>query len=108
MNGDELRDLGIARADDTADDEFKRLAAIAIYEVAWANQFFTSDAVWPLLPPTKERRALGAIMVRAISKGICRSTGRYVKSDRPEAHRNPKAEYESLVFQQVPRWRPKP
>lgn len=108
MTGDELRDLGIARSDASSSDRFKQLAAIAVYDIAWENKFFTSDDIWVLLPPTPERRALGAIMVRAIKAHVCRATGRYVRSTRPEAHRNPKAEYESLVYHREPRWAPTP
>jgi hypothetical protein len=96
-----LRDDGIRRADEHADRDWKRAAYEAVSNLALFREHFTTDDVHELLGDavsTHEKRAMGAIMRRAARDGLIEATDRYVASDRPEAHRNPKRVWRSLVL----------
>ena len=92
-----LRDEGMARADEAADEEWKALAKSAVLWCARQLRPFTSDDVWArMLAVDEERararepRALGAVISKAYRDKFIEPTGEYRPSDRPETHRNPK------------------
>lgn len=66
---------------------------------------FTTDEIWSHLDTldckTGESRALGAVMRNAAKDGLCVSTGRFVKSNRPECHSRPICVWRSLVLLNV-------
>jgi len=95
-----LRDDGIRRADEHADRDWKQAAYEAVVELAHRRQVFTTDSVHELIGDvsTHEKRAMGAIMRRAARDGLIEATDSYAPSDRPEAHRNPKRLWRSLVL----------
>ena len=95
-----LRDDGIGRADEHADREWKDAAYEAVSDLALFCEHFTTDDVHERLGDvhTHDKRAMGAIMLRAARDGLIVATDRYVASDRAVAHRNPKRVWRSLVI----------
>jgi hypothetical protein len=99
--GARLRDAAILRADEHADRDWKQAAYDAVSDLALFCEHFTTDDVHERLGDdvrTHEKRAMGAIMRRAARDGLIEATDRYVESARPEAHRNPKRVWRSLVI----------
>lgn len=50
---------------------------------------FTTDDVWPLVPPVVEPRAMGAVLQQLRRDGVITPTGRYIPSGRSENHGRP-------------------
>ncbi|RMH26837.1 MAG: hypothetical protein D6692_08555 [Planctomycetota bacterium] len=92
-DAEEARDEALARVQ-RGNLAFVELAERVILEVAQQRRRFTSDDVWPLLPETDERRALGAVVRRLVLGGKIRPTGRWVTSQRVECHARPIREWE--------------
>lgn len=107
MNGRDLANRGMQSSHAVADEKWKYEATWAVYDIAYEAREFTTDDVWNLLTmrgfDTHERRALGAIMQRAIRARLIKRSGRWTESTRPEAHNGPKPIYNSLIVGEIPR-----
>ena len=87
------------------DGEHKRYRALSDLDIAYdgwinsvmeiifsipVNQTFTTDYLWENVETVpNEQRAMGAVMTKARKLGVVESTGRYIKSRRPECHARP-------------------
>lgn len=97
--GEELTDEAIARV--TPDEEWMRKALKGVLWVCLKHDRFTTDEVWSCFERMKdfslpkEPRAMGAVMRRACSQGLCRATSETKKSVRPECHRRPLTVWQS-------------
>jgi hypothetical protein len=86
--GESARDEAVANLDlaydGWIDSVIKIILLIPIY------QTFTTDYLWEQVETTpNEPRAMGAVMTRAKKEGLVSSTGKYIKSRRPECHARP-------------------
>ena len=86
--GESARDEAVANLDlaydGWIDSVIKIILSIPIY------QTFTTDYLWEKVEATpNEPRAMGAVMTRAKKEGLVSSTGKYIKSRRPECHARP-------------------
>jgi hypothetical protein len=86
--GESARDEAVANLDlaydGWIDSVIKIILSIPIY------QTFTTDYLWEQVETTpNEPRAMGAVMTRAKKEGLVSSTGKYIKSRRPECHARP-------------------
>jgi hypothetical protein len=79
--------------DENADKKWKEAAMNEVYLLCKTYPEMTTDDVWKRLESldvaTKEHRAMGPIMMKAVKNGWCRASGSYVKSERPECHKRP-------------------
>lgn len=103
--GEEAKQEGIDRADRAADPLWKKRALQIVQGLAARREEFTTDAVWSHLEHmglgVREPKALGAIIQQAARSGMIESTGRYVKSVRPECHARPIPVWKSKICQKV-------
>jgi hypothetical protein len=88
------RDAAIEQVEDAASAAWKAEAFVAVARVCETREEFTTDAVWAMLDERgvaipREPRAMGAIMRRAVTAGLCLPTDRTSKSVRIECHRRP-------------------
>lgn len=94
------RDEALDRVDRNADERWKTYAYDVVRYLCDTQRTFSTDDVWDILDDadvtTHEPRALGAVVQRAKRDGLCRPTGNYVQSTRPECHARPVAVWESL------------
>lgn len=101
--GQQLRDEAVQRVTEGADPDWMEDALVAVEKTAQWLATFTTDDVWQALQAsdesTTERRAMGAVMRRAEGAGWIEPTDEYRESERPEAHRNPKRVWRSLLTQ---------
>lgn len=94
---------GMARADAFANDQWKRMAYQAAVNVACRRDTLISDDVWDelaVIAPgvvTRENRAMGAVLRRAVKDRVVESTGTFVNSNRPGCHGTPTV-WRSLVL----------
>ena len=97
-----VTDEAVERAGAHADADWASEAYDAVVRCAKLRPAFTTDHVHYYLTPsgarTHEKRAMGAVMRRAAAAGVIEATDQYWPSDRPEAHRNPKRVWRSLVY----------
>lgn len=100
VEGGRLRDEGIARADAAAPSDWRQRALAAGRMLARTRREFTTDDLWAVLDGDKPRepRSLGAVMRSLQNEGLIESTEAHVKTERPEAHRNPKRVWQSNVY----------
>jgi hypothetical protein len=101
--GSRLRDEAIKRVAQGADAHWRRSAMIAVHEVALVEQEFTTDDVEVKLRDLtsvrpRDLRALGAIMLAAVTVGLIERTDRTKKSALAKNHRRPKQVWQSLVY----------
>lgn len=89
------RDDGIRRADEHANPEWRDFAESALDWCAHNLATFTADDVWKRLaamgaPPvaTHNPSALGPVFMRAARRGRIVKTGRYPLTVNPTRHRN--------------------
>jgi len=94
------RNEAMRRVERNTDPAWAETALGAVRETARTRVELTTDDVWARLYYPRERRALGPVMAKAVRQGWIRSTGEVRKSIRPETHANPKAVYESLIFEE--------
>lgn len=91
--GDEQPDAAIAEAEAHADERWFAQALAVVRVLAHRGEPFTTDDVWARLDrmgtSTHEPRAMGAVMRRAKTAGLCQPTDEYRPSVRPEHHRGP-------------------
>lgn len=92
------RDAAIDRVGASAPEDWMRRAVRAVEKVAAVNEEFTTDALWDLIEPPREPRAMGAVMVEAAKSKLCEATERTRKSKRKECHNRPLRIWRSLVF----------
>lgn len=93
------RDHAIATVELHAAEGWIDYARWVVTEVARANEFFISDAVWEAgLPKVSESRALGAVMVWAKREGIVEPTDRFRTSTQKGCHRQQRREWHSLIY----------
>jgi hypothetical protein len=97
------RDRAIDAVDKAADDAWKIKAWEAILYVARVRQRFTTDAVWYMLqewgvPPPREPRAMGPMVVRGMREEIFGATGERKRSERVGCHRRPIDVYLSKIY----------
>lgn len=98
---DQLRDLGIRQADDHADPEWKDAALLAVHRCAVSHPEFIVDSVWQFIPEgftTREGRAMGAVIRKALERQWIEPTGRYTKTARTTSHSAPRQIWRSLVY----------
>jgi len=100
--GARLRDIAIERVAQGADALWKRMAIVAVHEVAVEKAAFTTDEVEAKLAEMttrqpKDKRALGAIMRAAATIGLILATERVKPSKIPQNDRRPKRVWLSLV-----------
>jgi len=95
------RDKALERVERNAEEAWKESAREAVERLAAIRDEFTTDAVWTMVDrmglKTHEPRAMGAIMRRAASEGICEATDRTRRSVRPECHCRPIRVWRSLI-----------
>lgn len=89
------------RVSAAADPQWQKDVRVAIQVVARRGVEFTTDEVWGLLdawgiPRPREPRAMGPAMTAAVDDRVIKRTGGYKHSTRPEAHANPKPQYEAV------------
>ena len=85
--GERLRDEAVERVQKAAPADWMKLAHAVVIRLASTGVGFTTDDVWKALPNCSlERRAMGAVMLKAKREGAIVSTGRFQKSARPENH----------------------
>lgn len=102
----ELRDEGIAKADAAAKEDWKASAIAAVYVAAQTHDRFTTTAVWALLAkdasitPTREPRAMGAIMRKAQKNGWIEPTDKFLNTNRASRHRAPVRIWRSLLYKE--------
>jgi hypothetical protein len=98
--GAQARDEAMERADRHANQEWRRVAALAIRRVAALGVPFTADEVWAVLErtgfSTHDRRALGPLMKAAVSDGLIQPTGAFRPTRRPTNHCRPLRVYEPV------------
>lgn len=101
FTGPDLRDEAIVRVEAHAAPVFKELAFAAVCRVARRRHSFIVDMVWAELElgeaaPTHEKRAMGAVMVRASRAGIIEPTDEFRASEQRNCHSNPRRVWRSL------------
>lgn len=91
----------IQASGDAAEPEWTKTAYRVIAGLCRTYEEFTVDDIWTVLKDydvsTPEPRALGHLMLKAARAGLCRNSGRYVKSRIPWRHGRP-----------IPIWVPSP
>jgi hypothetical protein len=95
---------GMAQVDAGADNGWKELMADLVRQTAEQNQLFTTDDVMALFNEsgsnltTKDKRALGPVMMRAAKAGICKKSDAPARaSKRRTLHASPIQVWESLI-----------
>lgn len=86
--GQALRDEGIARVEDAADDWERAVIDQAIRAVADRGREFSANDVRPLLPPGVRPKLIGARFRTAATRGVIRRVG-YTPSTDPGTHAHP-------------------
>lgn len=95
------RDAAIATAEKHAVPEWIAFARHVVEQVARANEYFISDAVWEAgLGKTTNARALGAVMTWARREGLIEPTDRVRRSAQKGCHGMPRRVWRSLVFEE--------
>lgn len=107
FNGESARAAkadGMALVEKGANPKWIAFMEICLVEVARAKQTFTSDDVFryaaskPDAPATRDRRAFGPIMMRAIKQGVCvRANTAPIPSSRRSLHASPRQVWRSLI-----------
>jgi hypothetical protein len=96
----EKRDEALGRVEAHAAPEFMDLALGAIERVARQRDYFIVDEVWAELDgsaPTHEKRAMGAAMRVAASRGLIEPTPDFRASEQPQCHANPRRIWRSRL-----------
>jgi len=89
----------IEQVDMNADVKWKVSALEAISEVAMANEYFSSNDLWPHLDQPREPRAMGAVIRTAQSLQWIVATTTFITSNRPTQHNQPIRVWRSLIHQ---------
>lgn len=94
------RDEALKQVEEHAEPEWKDVALRAVRATALVMELFTVDDVWRIgqLDPTRENRAMGAVMRNAAAAGWIENT----HTTRPSSlrsHLAPRTVWRSLIFQ---------
>ncbi len=90
---------GIRRAEENADEDWKRRAYLTGCDLARRLPEFCSDDLWGAgLEKPREARALGAVMQRLAKEGLIESTSRFVKTRQAGRHAADVRVWRSLVY----------
>lgn len=84
-------DEALERVEENADPEWLERARAVVLALAAKRRDFTTDEIWPHLPPAREPRALGAVMRQLADEGRIIKTETHRPSVRPECHSRPVA-----------------
>ena len=102
--GVEGREVGMARVDAAADEDWKAHADTALKEVCETRGEFTTDRVWSVMGYALDEdekevtpTAMGPVMRRGQSKGWCAPSGRTKPSARSTNHRRQITVWKSLI-----------
>tara|TARA_R100000458_G_C8273513_1_gene248406 strand:- start:1169 stop:1540 length:372 start_codon:yes stop_codon:yes gene_type:complete len=88
FEGEKAKDEAVSKLDMAYDGWIDSVMEI-IFSIP-RGQTFTTDYLWEQVETTpNEPRAMGAVMTRARKEGSVSSTGKYIKSRRPECHARP-------------------
>lgn len=105
LQGEKLRDEGIAQVIEATDDEWKQEAFDAIRNTALNHEFFTMDDIHDTadrfdLMPARSPPVWGGLVKAALKDGIMEISPNHgwVKSRRPVAHARPIPVYRSLTY----------
>lgn len=103
--GARLRDEAVEAVSLHADGVVKIELLESVRQVALEHPRFNTDLVWVNYrergcPKPREPRVMGAVMREAVAEGYVEITGVLAESDRPEAHRNPKRVWSSLIYRE--------
>jgi hypothetical protein len=94
----------VALADFNANEQWKKAAADCVRTIAYEKPFFTADDVMNILTTkpvkTRDLRALGPVMVRAVKNKLIQKTEKAVSSTRGSRHNCPIRVWKSLVFKE--------
>lgn len=98
QRGIESRERGLDRVE-AGNPHWIEDASAAVRYIAARREFFTSDAIWKLVGSApSERRAMGAVMRRALRDGIAERTDRTANSTRADCHCRPIRVWRSLIY----------
>ncbi len=87
----QARDAALTQVEQAANIAWKVAAHAAVQFLAQTQRSFTADDVTQLVIfPTRENRALGAILMRAKREGLIKHVG-YCRSQRPGNHGGPRS-----------------
>jgi hypothetical protein len=98
MDGRHKRDEALERVEEHADPEWMERGREVAVEVAGTYLEFTTDHLWQRLPPTRDNRAMGALMAWVRRSKLAKPTDRHVQSDRAVCHARPVRVWRSLQF----------
>ena len=99
---DEVTDEAIERVRVNANPVWTKTVMALIEDLATVDIEFTTDVLWKCMEiqhediTTHEPRAMGGVMRTAKAAGLCRPTGRYIKTTRREAHGRPVAVWHTI------------
>ena len=95
----QARDAAMKRVWDHADPIWIGWALEGVLGICLSmTRFVPADHVWPVVPPCREPRALGPIMVKAVKAGWCELEREHTQTERIIAHGRPMRWYTSLVY----------
>jgi hypothetical protein len=101
----ELTSNAIERADEHADPDWKAVFFRTLIDVAVSEESFTTDEIWkrlegdPNVPKTHERRAAGAIVLRAAKAGVIKMLpDQFRTSQRAHCHGSLLRVYASKIY----------
>ncbi len=88
------RDAAVAAVEGAASEAFLAAALAAVRTIATTRDTFIVDDVWavlgPLVPPTRDKRAMGAVLMAARREGLIQPTEAFRASAQPQCHANPR------------------
>lgn len=88
LDAEEAAADAIAKAEAGAARAWLDAARAAILRLGGEMADFTTDDIWPLVPPTREPRAMGAVIRRLSEDGLIEPCG-FRKSNSRVNHRRP-------------------
>ena len=101
LEGEANKTLGMGRAWNAANTDWKVAAISVVQQLARDHGEFTTDDVWAELDAlgfaTREHRAMGAVMRSAALEGWIAKTDRVTPTSRPCANRRPIAIWQSRL-----------
>jgi hypothetical protein len=99
----EARDAGIALVDDAASEAFRVAADAAIETVARSRPRFVVDDVWAVRsqwPWTRDKRAMGPAIRRAVGRAVIAATDDYQPTGQVRSHSSYTRIWRSLICPQ--------
>lgn len=94
----------IKRAEENANDEWKRCCQLCLHQLCLDVPSFTADDLSERMErqfpgvETHDKRAAGAVMRTAARNGWCKKSGQYDTCKRANQHSCPKTEWLSLLY----------